>query len=36
MEYNQLIEYDNGMANADCDGDGVTNYDEATGTDGNP
>jgi hypothetical protein len=21
---------------ADCDGDGVTNYDEATGTDGNP
>jgi hypothetical protein len=22
--------------NADCDGDGVTNYAEATGTDGNP
>jgi hypothetical protein len=31
-----VSEYKYDLANADCDGDGVTNYAEATGADGNP
>jgi hypothetical protein len=37
MGYRSSVsEYKHDLANADCDGDGVTNYAEATGADGNP
>jgi hypothetical protein len=37
MGYRSSVsEYEYTWRNADCDGDGVTNYAEATGPDGNP